>query len=427
MAKPQPKPAPERRRTALRSQVQAWFEALRLHIGEIEGAEALANRIQGWSKPEDIMRAYPVLVPLFLDLIWRSRKTAGFAELLQTESGEIAEKPTDVLAMSQKTFDDIVISHLLGTARLTCERLQKEWIAREREKRRHPLSRIPALGAALRALGFFQPAKAETLLVDFPQKGLYEALKPFLTRRAQFPLVEAMATLPTRTVAALGAIVGALESPAAIRALANLNKSDFKIVFEMAETYVQATDGPPAGTEGGSAAESAAPLAQALSHMLGAGPDLLALALMNRQLVKDAIVKLGPVMKEECWATFKDAEALRRIVECPPAIAETLKAAAGEMHQRVSMLLSEIEDTEVAAFAMKTMRETADPDLFLSWIRDESHLSAWKQFLAHLKRDAGGPRAVGALGQPIKTAIKSVCEKSARVFSETAAPEEQAA
>jgi hypothetical protein len=419
MGKPQPKPVPERRRTALRSQVQAWFEALRLHIGEIEGAEALANRIRGWSKPEDIMRAYPVLVPLFLDIVWRSRTKAPFSELLRTESGEVAAKTTDILAMSQKPFDEIVTAHLFGTARLVCERLQKDWVAKEREKRRSPLSRVPLLGA------LFPPPKTEILLADYPQKGLYGALKPFLNRRAQFALIESLAALPTRTVSALGAIVGVLESPAAIRALGELNKTDLKIVIEMAEAYVQAVNGAPA--EGASAPDLTAPLAQTLTHMLGAGPDFLALALANRKLAKDAIAKLAPVMKEGCWEVFTGAEALRRIVECPAAIVAILQAGSAEMHQRVSMLLSEIEDTEVAAFAIKSLRETGGAEPFLSWISDEAHLPAWKQFLAHLKKDAGGPRAVGALQQPIKAAIKAVCERGVRMFAEMAAPVEQAA
>lgn len=426
MGKQQPTPVPERRRTALRSQVQSWFEALQAHIGEIEGAEAIANRIQGWTKPEDIMRSYPVLVPLFLDLIWRSRKAAGFADLMRTEAGEVAEKPTDVLALSQKSFDEIVIAHLLGTARLTCERLQKDWIAREREKRRHPLSKVPVLGAALRALGLARPAGTDVLLADYPQKGLYETLKPVLVRREQFALVESLAVFPTRTAATLGAITGALESPAIIRTLAGLNKSDLKIVLEMAETFVQALSGAPA-TQGEGAPDLAAPLAQALSHMLGAGPDLLRVALMNRQLAKAAIMRIAPVMKAESWTLLRDADSLRRISECPVAMVPALQALTAEMNQRVSMLLSEIEDADVAAFAVKTLREKTEPQLFLSWISDETHIPAWKQFIAHLKRDAGGPRAVGALGQPVKDAIKAVCERSARLFAERGAAQEQAA
>lgn len=423
MSKPQTTPGPERRRTALRSQVQAWFETLRAHIGDIEGAEGLAKRIQGWSKPEDVMRAYPVLVPLFLDIVWRSRKTDPFIGLLRTEAGDVAEKTTDILAMSQKPFDAIVMAHLFGTARLTCERLQKDWVAKEREKRRNPLSRVPLLGA------LFPPPKTESLLTDYPQKGLYEALKPHLNRRGQFALIEALATLPTRTVAALGAIVGALESPTIIRALGELNKSDFKIVMEMAEAYVLSLNGMP--VEGalaqGGGPDLTVPLAQTLTHMLGAGPAFLALALGNRQLTKDAIVKIAPVMKEGCWPVFTDAEALRRVAECPLAIVGALQALSAEMHQRVSMLLSEIEDSDVAAFAIRTLRDTVDAGLFLSWISDEAHISAWKQFIAHLRKDAGGPRAAGALTQPIKTAIKAVCERSVRVFAEMAEPMGQAA
>lgn len=335
MAKPKPKPTAERRRSSLRIQAQAWFEALQRHIAEIEGAEAIATLIKGWTKPEDIMRAYPALVPLFLDIVWRARNTPAFTDLLRTAAGEVAEKPSDILAMSQKSFDEIVVAHLLGTMRLTCERLQKEWIATEREKRRGALSKMPVVGVVLRGLGLSRPIKVEILLADYPQRGLYEALKPFLSRREQFGLVEALAALPTRTAAALGAIVGAVDSPAILRSIAGLNRGDMKIALEMAETFVQAVNGGPAAQPDNEAADPAMARALALSDMLRAGTSFVTVAAANRHLANDAVTKFAPVMKAEIWATLGDAESLRRVAECPPAVAEVLQALAVEMNQRV--------------------------------------------------------------------------------------------
>jgi hypothetical protein len=423
MSRPHSKPTVEKRRSPLRNQVQAWFEALQRHFSELDGADAIATLIKGWTKPEDIMRAYPALVPLFLDIVWRSRKTAGFMDLLRTEAGEVAEKPTDILALSQKCFDEIVISHLLGTVRLTCERLQKEWVAAEREKRRSAISRTPVLGALLRGLGFISPIKTEILLADYPQKGLYEALKPYLSRRAQFALVEALTALPTRTVSVLGAVVGALDDSALIRKVAGLNRADLKIAVEMAETFVEAVKAPAKDP-----ADIATQVAAALSDMLGAGPSFVVVASANRQLAKDAIVKFAPVMKAEIWTIFGDAESLRRIAECPAVVVETLGALAIEMNQRVSMILAELTaDRLAAAHAMKSMRDNTNPATFLSWIKTETYLVAWKQFVAHLNRDTGAPRAEGVLLGPQKAAIKIVCERSARVFAEIDAPQKQAA
>jgi hypothetical protein len=389
-------------------------------MGELEGADAIATLIKGWTKPEDIMRAYPSLVPLFLDIVWRARKTPAFADLLRTEAGDVAEKPTDLLAMSQKNFDEIVLSHLLGTMRLTCERLQKDWLVAEREKRRGALSKIPVIGALLRGLGLLRPLKSELLLADYPQKGLYEAVKPYLTRRAQFALVDALATLPTRTAATLGAVVGAIESPALLRTIANLNRADVRTAIEMAETFVEAIKCAPA--------DVAAQTATALSDMLGAGSSFIVVAAANRQLTKDAILKFAPVMKAEIWTIFGDADSLRRIAECPPVVVEALEALAIEMNQRVSMILSELTaDQAAAAFAMKMLREKTPPETFLAWISTETYLTAWKQFVAHLNRDTGAPRTEGALGGPQKAAIKIVCERSARVFAEIDAPQKQAA
>lgn len=427
MGKQTNKPPSDRRRSPLRKQAQGWFDVLQRHICDIEGADAIASLIKGWKKPEDIMRANPALVPLVLDIIWHARKTAGFADLFRTVAGEVAEKSTDVLALSQKCFDDIVVAHLLGTMRLTCERLQKEWIAREQERRRNALNDIPVLGALLRGLGVLRPIKTEFLLADYPHKGLYEALKPFLTRRDQFALVEVLADMPTRTVTAIGPVIGALDSPALLRTITSLDKADLRIALEMAETFVDAAGVSSVPTKT-SPVDPAASVAVALSDMLRPGTDFVTVAAPNRQLAKDAIIKFAPVMKKGSWAIFGDAESLRRIAECPAGVAQTLRELTVEMHQRVSMVLSEIAaDQAVTAFALKTLRAETDPVTFLAWIRGETYLLAWKQFVAQLNRDAAAPRAEGPLSQPLQASIKVVCERGARVFAEIGGPQKQAA
>ena len=67
-------PSTERRpNRSLRHQAQAWFDALKLRIAEVEGAEVIAGLMKEWKRPEDVMRDYPALVPLFLDIVWCSR------------------------------------------------------------------------------------------------------------------------------------------------------------------------------------------------------------------------------------------------------------------------------------------------------------------------------------------------------------------
>jgi hypothetical protein len=425
--------APDRRHNrSLRNQAQAWFDALRLHITEVEGAEAIATLINGWQKPEDVMHAYPALVPLFLDMIWRSRKTPGFADLFRTDSGEVAEMPTEVLALSQKSFDDIVIAHLMGTVRLVCERQRNEWLAVEREKRRGALSRMPVVGAALRGIGLLSPAKTEVLLADYPQKGLYDALKPCLCRREQFALVEVLAALPTRTVSMLGPIVGTLQSPAAIRALGELNRATAKIALELAETFVEAIGSVPvkAGeTPLASPSDSnpLAPVGQALSDMLQAGPAFVNMASLHKDLAKEAITKLAPAVKAEIWTIIADAETLRRIAECPAGVVQTLQGLTTEINERVSLALAEITDDRVTALAMKALRGAADPDTFVCWLRDEAYLTAWKQLALNLNRDT----AARSLGDEIlpnhKSNIMTICTRGALVFEEIGEPQKKAA
>jgi hypothetical protein len=417
--------APERRHNhSLRHQAQAWFEALQLQVTEIEGAETIAVLMKGWKKTEDVMRAYPALVPLFLDMAWRSRKSAGFADLFRTDTGEVAETTTQILALSQKCFDDIVIAHLQGTMRLTAERRQNEWLAIERERRRGTLSKIPIVGTALRSVGLLTPVKTQILLADYPQKGLYDALKPSLHHRSQFALVDALSALPTRTVAALGPVVGLLESPAVIHALADLDRGAVKIAIEMVETYVQVVSGAPADT---SPDDFAPPRAAALSAMMAAASHFVALAGDHRQLAKDAITKFAPVMKDDVWTLFTDADSLRRIAECPAGVAANLRDLTVWMNERVSLALSELADDRIAVSAMETLRGITNAEIFMSWIREETYVSAWKQLVQHLNRDTMAPPPGQSLGPNQKAAIKAACVRGVRVFEDIANPQKQAA
>jgi len=427
-AAPAPTPAERRHNHSLRHQAQAWFEALQLQINTIEGAEAIAVLMQGWKKTEDVMRAYPALVPLFLDMAWRSRKNPGFVDLFRTESGEVAETPTEVLALSQKSFDDIVLAHLMGTMRLLCERRQNEWLAVERQRRRGTLSKLPIVGATLRGIGLLSPVKTEVLLADYPQKGLYDALKPVLFHRAQFALVEALAALPTRTVSMFGPIIATLDSPDVIRTLAEFDRGAAKIALEMAETFAEAvasvqTESETAAPVGG----PMTPVGLALSGMLRAGAGFVNLAVDNRQLAKDAITKFAPVMKAEVWTIFSDAESLRRIAECPPGVAANLLALTVDVNERVSLALSELPDARIATAAMGALRAATAPETFMSWIRDEAYLSAWKQLVAHLNRDTVAPPPGERLGPNQRAAIKTACTRGVRVFAELAEPQKQAA
>jgi hypothetical protein len=406
----------ERRNRSLRDQAQAWFQALQLQIAGIEGAQAIAALMKDWRRPEDVMRAYPALVPLFLDLAWQARKTPDFEGLFLTDAGAVAESSTEVLALSQKTFDEVIIAHLMGTVRLMCERRQNEWIAVERERRRGALSRVPVVGTILRGLGLLPPPKTPALLMDYPQKGLYEALKPALKRRAQFALVEGLVLLPTRTVALLGPVVDVLDSLAVIRAVADLDRAAVKIAIDMAETFVQAQT-KTAGAEK-TETDLIAARGRALSGLLSAAGHVLTAGTSDRQLAKAAIAKLAPVVDQETWAMCSDLAAMRRIAECPAAVAAVLGALTSKIGERVSIALSEVADPRIAAFAVQILRDRTGLDTFRCWLEDETYVSAWKQLVQHLDRIPSAAPEGEPLGPNLKAAVKSACDRGVPVFSE---------
>ena len=77
----------------------------------------------------------------------------------------------------------------------------------------------------------------EKLHANYPQRGLYPALKPFLRHRRQFDLIEAYAALPTRNVNAMGPVVGGLQFDQSIRNLASIEtacRSAFAVALKIA-------------------------------------------------------------------------------------------------------------------------------------------------------------------------------------------------
>jgi hypothetical protein len=76
---------------------------------------------------------------------------------------------------------------------------------------------------------------------------------------------------------------------------------------------------------------------------------------------------------------------------------------------------------------MEALRAAAAPEAFMSWIRDEAYLSAWKQLVAHLNRDTVAQPPGERLGPNQRAAIKTACTRGARVFAELAEPQKQAA
>lgn len=104
-----------------------------------------------------------------------------------------------------------------------------------------------------------------------------------------------------------------------------------------------------------------------------------------------------------------------------------LKALTAEINERASVALSEIEDGRVATFAISLLREKADAGAFLSWIREETYLTAWKQLAHNLNRIPSAPAGDQPLGPNLKATIKTTCDRGAQVFIDLAGPQQKAA
>ena len=408
--------AERRANSTVREQTQKWFEALRTHLRDKAAQGDLADKLQRWPRPEDVMRECPRLLPALLAMVWHLRAEPELAELFQTPDGNPAQTTKEPLAPTGKCFDEIVQSHLQGAARLYLDRQEREWLAVERERHRPTgFAASPVMAPVIKILRMFGWNSDEKLHANYPQRGLYPALKPFLRHRRQFELIEAYATLPTRNVNAMGPVVGGLQFDQSIRNLASLETAKCKFVTELSRAFAETVlnhQKKEAEQSGGPAVEgSTADIAGlALSHLVMDGLHLAKGAISVREVARDVVTRMCVPMGYDAWKVFANKNAAANIAACPPAVAYVLGPDAGLLHKKTSDALAALLDQRVAQVVVTVLRDRGGRNAFATWAGDPASAPVWTRLMKELNQQMGSADQSVPLSEEQVQYVAGYCE-----------------
>ena len=406
----------------VRDSAQKWFDALRAHISADSTQSDVTDRLSRWKTIEDLMAETPQLVPHLLTMAWRLRDKPGFTELFQTTNGKLAEDTAAKLAPSGKPFDDIVQAQLLGAMRVYCFRQEKAWL--EIEKARHKPEGLATVGWLAPVLKLFK--KADDQLANYPQRGLYLTLKPFLRRTSQFQLIEALGTLPTSIASILGRTTVGLVNEASIRNLGALESRKCKFVTDLAQLLAKtivddAAECKAAGTAPTNPDFAPAPVPEnlaeiagtALTHLAIDGLHLAKATILHRDSARAVVQKMSVPMGYRVWTVFANAEAVANIAACPPALAKVMGEASARVQRRASDALTNLPSPLHIETAVAALLAAAGKDGLATWAASEPCASAWQRLAAEVKLM---DQKAGA-GGVTTDAVANLCKTLAPVFA----------
>jgi hypothetical protein len=252
----------------------------------------------------------------------------------------------------------------------------------------------------------------EDLLEHYPQHGLYLALKPYLRHRNQFALVEALASLPTRTVAILGPATRGLIFDSSIRNLAALETAKCKFVTMLARAFadtVIADAGAPtppvpmakANIEPRPTSDNLHDLVGAsLSHLAVDGLHLAKAALAVRDVARDIVVKLSVPLGHGLWKVFADQEAALNVARCPAAAVAVVGADAVRVHRKTADALNALTDTRLVEVVMGALATAASREDLVAWMASPACATAWERMSGEINGHAktAGPAGLAPEG-----------------------------
>ena len=406
----------------IREQAQKWFAALRGHLAAGNAQGDVAARLQAWPTIEHVLADCPPLLPPLMTMAWQLRHQASFADLFKTAAGPTAEDTATPLVPCGKSFDDVVLSHLHGAVRLFCLNQEKAWLAAEKARYKPgALEKIGFLAPLIRRL---KKRRDQDVLGHYPQRGLYLALKPYLRRPGQFALIEALAALPTATVAILRDTTRGLNRDSSIRNLAALETRKCKFVTELARAFADtviehaksegAAENPGAPITPAPVKENLAEIAgMALSHLTADGLHLAKGAILVREHARDVITKMAVPMGYDFWRVFGATDGAMNIATCPAVLARALGENAAHVPRRTSDALNAIPDQRVIDSVLIGLLTAVPRAEVIVWATHPLCATVWER-LANDFKQAVSQRNEAALSM---AAITAYCVQLAPRFA----------
>ncbi|GEO82900.1 hypothetical protein [Pararhodospirillum oryzae] len=396
-ARPSSSPAEAPQPARIKGRVQQGFLLLR-EILERAGRPDLAARLATWGTVDDLMLDSPELVPSLLGLAWEMRADAAFGELFKAEEGgAVVDSQDQPIAPCGRTYQQVIHSHLYASTRLAIEQADRTWAVREAKRARARWRKEQATARRSLLKMFRKPREPDFDPAEFraksPKRGLYEALKPYLTTPDQFSLAQSYALLTTAHIRVLGDLLPTFTRPEQIAFLAALTEGDVYVLRRCARIYGEwklglrrpkrprpGTEPPPVSEEDEARliGEEAAIFRELMAHHHAAIEELKVMG-PNAERLIDLV---APVFGDSIWSVLGDKQALHNVVNTP----EHLMASLGPFCRYVTPAVSEIwlqmNDQEIIVDILKFARETFREKEFAYYLADPSRLVVWSSLPA---------------------------------------------
>jgi hypothetical protein len=379
----------------VREAAQKWFDALREHLAADAAQTDVTERLKSWKTIEDLMADRPALLPAIFVMAWRLRDQPAFVELFKSPDGKPVEDTTKPIAPSGKSYDDIVLAQLQGAMRVYCFRQEQAWLAIEKD--RHKPSGLATVAWLAPFLHLFK--QPEDQLANYPQRGLYLTVKPFLRHTSQFALIEALAQLPTSIASILGRTIVGLNVDASIRNLGALESRKCKFVAELAfllaKTLVdEAAAAKAAGTPPPNPGFAPEPVPEnspeiagrALAHLAVDGLHLAKAAILHRDHARAVVTKMSVPMGYAMWTVFADGDAVANIAACPAPLAKIIGAEAARAQRKSSDALNSLPSPAHIDAAVAALHAAGGREGLVAWTVSAACVSAWGRLAAEIKQ-----------------------------------------
>lgn len=242
--KPNTPPGGQERRGSpeFRARAQEAYEVLSKMITEHGGSD-IADDLAGKATIEDVMRSRPEMVGALLDSAWQLRSHSKLSEYFQTSEGDggLAEEQSQALLPCERDYASTVQAHLYGAARLFFKRKENAWVkAQSANPKKLDKSVVGGpMNFVRRMVGMKPKINEDALRAQYPSKGLYQSLKPYLLHREQFKYVQEYAELSTKSATIIGDIFENLRSSAALRVACQLSPESLMNARACAYAYAE--------------------------------------------------------------------------------------------------------------------------------------------------------------------------------------------
>ena len=383
---------------ALREQAQAAFETLAGLFEEL-GDAGVATRLRELRTVESVMREEPLLVPMLLNSVWKLKDQDTLKDrLTNPETGEPVTDKQTPLGPCGRSFEDVQLSHLLGTARLYFKRCARDWAVREtaRQTRVYEAKiKSHLIKNVWRTVTKSHPTfTLSSVEKDYPGHGLYDAIKGHLLDQKQFKLLPVLSTLSAAHVLTLGESVRGISDQNALEGLRALQPGEVAVLLKCARAFAETVlCHPDACVSYLTPRDGAGPLHTSDNRVETLAGEVLSHLVLNHRLrvnevlthqavAEDIVKKLAVSMGHDLWSVFASQEAVTNLSSVPATVAEGLGGFCQHISPDVADLFGGFSSLAVCRDLLLIALERHGEEMVKEWVESPSFLDLWPPVVA---------------------------------------------